>query len=175
MRSIPLRTKRSYSVALIAIFAALAVILSYVENIVSFGFVFPGFKIGLSNVTVLAVLYIFGSGTAVVFGLCKSFFSLLLFGRLSSLLFSVGGMALSLIIMIILKKTGRFSLFAVSACGSVFHVWGQVFAAALCFSTLSVFGFIPYLSLLAVGSGITVAAVARPVVERANSVLTKRT
>lgn len=161
---------RAFKVALVAVLAALAVILSYLESLISLGFIFPGFKIGLSNVTVLIVLYLFGAVPATVFGLSKSVFSLLLFGRLSSLLFSVGGMILSLFIMIILRYSGKFSIYAVSACGSVFHIWGQVFAAALCFSTLSVFGFIPILSFLAVLSGTVVAIAARPVIE---SYLTK--
>ncbi len=161
-----MRNDKVWKIALTALLLSLALIFSYIESLISLGFVFPGFRLGLSNITVLVVLYVFGEKYAVPFGLFKSFFSLLFLGRLSSLLFSVCGTAMSLIIMILLKKTGKFSIFAVSACGSVFHIWGQFFAAAAVFSSFSLLGMLPYLSLFAVFSGLAVAAVAFPVINR---------
>lgn len=161
-----MRNDKIGKIALTALLLALALIFSYIESLISLGFVFPGFRLGLSNITVLVVLYVFGEKYAVPFGLFKSFFSLLFLGRLSSLLFSVCGTVMSLIIMILLKKTGKFSIFAVSACGSVFHIWGQFFAAVAVFSSLSLLEMLPYLSLLAVVSGLAVAAVSFPVIDR---------
>ena len=161
-----MRNDKIRKIALTALLLALALIFSYIESLISLGFVFPGFRLGLSNITVLVVLYVFGEKYAVPFGLFKSFFSLLFLGRLSSLLFSVCGTVMSLIIMILLKKTGKFSIFAVSACGSVFHIWGQFFAAVAVFSSLSLLEMLPYLSLLAVVSGLAVAAVSFPVIDR---------
>lgn len=161
-----MRNDKIRKIALTALLLALALIFSYIESLISLGFVFPGFRLGLSNITVLVVLYVFGEKYAVPFGLFKSFFSLLFLGRLSSLLFSVCGTVMSLIIMILLKKTGKFSIFAVSACGSVFHIWGQFFAAVAVFSSLSLLEMLPYLSLLAVVSGLAVAAVSFPIIDR---------
>ena len=97
-----MRNDKVRKIALTALLLSLALIFSYIESLISLGFVFPGFRLGLSNITVLVVLYVFGEKYAVPFGLFKSFFSLLFLGRLSSLLFSVCGTAMSLIIMILL-------------------------------------------------------------------------
>ena len=104
-----MRNDKIKKITLIALLSALALIFSYIESLVSLGFIFPGFKIGISNITVLVVLYLLGEKYAVPFGLCKSFFSLLFLGRLYSLCFSVCGMAMSLFIMILLRKTKKFS------------------------------------------------------------------
>lgn len=165
-----MRNDKIKKITLIALLSALALIFSYIESLVSLGFIFPGFKIGISNITVLVVLYLLGEKYAVPFGLCKSFFSLLFLGRLSSLCFSVCGMAMSLFIMILLRKTKKFSIFAVSACGSVFHIWGQFLAAAVVFSSFSLLRMLPYLSLLAVVSGIIVAAISLPVLSRLDKI-----
>lgn len=158
--------KASGRAAFCAVMMALALILSYIESLISFGFVFPGFRLGLSNIPVVVILYLFGAGYAVPFGILKSLLSLLFMGRLSSLFFSVSGMIFALLIMILLNKSGRFSIYSVSACGSVFHVWGQFFASAIYLSSISVFSLVPWLSLAAVFSGIIVAFLSKIIISR---------
>ena len=71
-----------------SILTATALILSYVETIVSSGILLPGIKLGLSNIAVVIALYTIGFPYAVIVGSLKCFISLLIFGRLSSLLYS---------------------------------------------------------------------------------------
>lgn len=155
--------KSSSKIAVLAVLMSLSLIFSYIESLISFGFIFPGFRIGLSNIAVVMVLYAFGSKHAFLFGISKVFLSLLFLGRLSSFLFSLTGMVLSLAVMILIKRAGKFSIYAVSACGAVFHIWGQVIASSLYVFSLSSFIFIPWLSLLAVVSGLTVGVISRAV------------
>ena len=76
---------------LAAILTATALILSYVEGIISSGIVIPGIKLGLSNISVVIALYTIGLPYAVVIGILKSLITLLIFGRLSSLIYSFIG------------------------------------------------------------------------------------
>ena len=52
-------------IAIIGVFAAFAAILSYIEVIISFGMFIPGVKLGLANIAIVVVLYIYGYKYAI--------------------------------------------------------------------------------------------------------------
>ena len=58
-----------------------------------------------------------------------------LFGNFNSFLFSMAGGMLSLLVMVILKKSGHFSIVGVSVAGGVFHNVGQITAAVFLMDT----------------------------------------
>lgn len=80
----------------------------------------------------------------------------LLFGSLPTLAFSLCGGALSLATMLLLRRTGRFSVLGVSIAGAVCHNLGQLACAALLTGTAGLGWYLPV--LLAAGC-ITGAAV----------------
>ena len=129
---------------------AVSLILSYLENLVFSDIFLPGVKLGLSNIAVVAALYSFGFLPALVLGVLKSVLSLLIFGRLSALLYSVCGIVFSVATMCAVKKTNLFSVFGVGVSGAAAHIAGQIAAACVMLSSLYPLSLFPLLCLLSV-------------------------
>lgn len=144
-------------ISTMAVLLSVALILSYLESILSLNITLPGIKLGLSNIALVLVLYLYGDFYALLFGITKSVLSLLFLGRLASLFFSLTGTVFAVIIMIILKKFKCFSLFGVCVCGSIFHVWGQLAAAGIFYGGTTPLRLLPWLTICAVISGIIVS------------------
>ena len=104
----------SRRVAFGGIFIALAMIFSYLEFLIPINIGIPGIKLGLANLVIVTGLYYMKLLDVCIISLVRILLSALLFGNLMSLIYSLAGGALSLVIMIILKKTGRFSIVGVS-------------------------------------------------------------
>ena len=141
-------------ISIIGIFIAAALILSYIENLFFGGLFMPGIKLGLSNSVVVVILYCFGPVPAMITGIVKSFLSLLLFGRLSGLLYSLTGIIAAVICMWLVKKTKRFSLLGVGVSGSAAHISGQLFAACILLGDSAPLRLFPLLCILSVVSAV---------------------
>ena len=137
-----------------AILTATALILSYVEAIVSSGIILPGIKLGLSNIAVVIALYTIGFPYAAVIGILKCFISLMIFGRLSGLLYSLCGIVFAIAAMTVLKQIKHLSLISVNIGGSFFHIVGQLFAAALILGSSDVWKLLPIFGILSILSGV---------------------
>ena len=136
--------KNSRLVAFCGIFTALAMIFSYVEMLLPISIGVPGAKLGLANIAVLVVLYVAGGRTAF----CVD-------------IFSISGGMLSIIVMILLKKSGRFSMLGVSVAGGTAHNIGQIAAAAVVVGTAKIAYYLPVLLITGVITGIVNGCVAR--------------
>ena len=131
---------------------AAAMILSYVETFIPS--VAPGIKLGLPNVAVLFVLYAAGPLPALAVSLVRVVLSSLLFGSVLSMAYALAGALCSLLVMLLLRRSGRFSPVGVSVAGGACHNLGQVCVAAAVMRTSQVAFYLP---LLLVGG--TVAGV----------------
>lgn len=147
------RKIKAQKTALLALLLAAALILSYIEAVFPLSSGLPFFKLGLSNIAVVTVLYLYGGKTAAVFGGLKCLLSLLFTGRLASLFFSLTGTAFSLTGMILLKNRKSFSLFGVSVTGAILHIWGQMAAAAIFYNGAAPFRLLPILTVTSAFSG----------------------
>ena len=116
-------------IALCGVLTALAMIFSYIESVIPVPIPVPGIKLGVANIAVITILYVLGVKEAIVINLLRIVLTSLLFGNVNSFLFSISGAALSLTIMIIMKKLDFFSCIGVSVCGGVMHNIGQIIAA----------------------------------------------
>lgn len=141
----------------LGIFTALAMILSYVEALLPpIWSAVPGIKIGLPNIIIIFLLYRFSLKHAAVVSLVRILLSALLFGNAVSLLYSLGGALLSIVIMAMLKKTERFSMVGVSAIGGVFHNLGQIIVAMLVLSTAEIGYYMIVLAVTGTVAGVLV-------------------
>lgn len=131
---------------------AVSLILSYAESLIFSDVFLPGIKLGLSNIAVVVALYFFGFAPALILGIAKSVISLLIFGRLSALLYSVLGIVFSVTVMFAVKKTGVFSVFGVGISGAASHIVGQLVAACIMLSSPYPLTLFPVLCLLSVVS-----------------------
>lgn len=84
---------------------AAAMMLSYAESFIHFGL--AGIKPGLANIFVIFILYRMGAGYAAAVSLVRCTLTALLFGSILSLWYSAAGAALSLAVMLLLKKNGQ--------------------------------------------------------------------
>jgi heptaprenyl diphosphate synthase len=135
---------------------ALALILSYVEAQIPAFFAVPGMKLGLTNVVVLFALYSMGEKSAVTVNLLRIFLVSLLFGNGMSLAYSISGGLLSGLMMILLKKSGRFHILTVSVAGGVAHNVGQILAAMALLGTTMVGWYLLVLWFTGIGSGLVI-------------------
>lgn len=122
---------RSKKAAVYGLLIALAMILSFAESRLPVFFAVPGMKLGLTNIVVLVTLYTFGAGQAGLVNLLRIVLVALLFGNTVGFFYSLAGGLLSYLIMILLKKTGKFGIMCVSISGAVAHNAGQIIVAII--------------------------------------------
>lgn len=126
---------KSKKVAYYGIFVSLAILFGYVETVVSIPMLVPGAKIGFANIVVVLTLYIMNEKSAAFVSIIRILISGILFASISAILYSLAGAFLSLLMMIILKKTNKFSIVGVSIVGGIFHNIGQFIIASVVMST----------------------------------------
>ena len=148
----------SKKVPLLGMFVAFAVILSYVESCIPVLGI-PGMKIGLANLAIIIVLYLEGTKEATVCNFVRILIVGFMFGNLFSIFFALAGATLSMIVMVIMKKTNKFSIMIVSMFGGIFHNIGQIV-------NYYIFGYLPILILTGAVTGAIIGIVSRLVLDR---------
>ncbi|MCR5491938.1 MAG: Gx transporter family protein [Bacilli bacterium] len=122
-------------------------------------FLLPGMKIGLPNLVILLILYIDGFIPALTISLVRVVVVTLLRGSFLSMggWMSFAGALASILIMALAKKLFRgASPVGVSLLGSCFHVAAQIFVAISYIGSASVLYYLPFMLLLAIGSGLAI-------------------
>ena len=134
----------------LAILAALAAVLSWVENLVPLqtAVPVPGVKLGLANVASAFALYLFGPGAAALVVVTRCLIGVGLSGNLTGLLFSLTGGILSVGTMALGRKTGRLSVYGVSALGAAAFNIGQILVAAVLMHSLQIALYLPWLLII---------------------------
>lgn len=133
---------------------ALAFLLSYIETLIPLPFGIPGMKIGLANIVVMIALYAIGAKDAFLISIARIVLNGFTFGNLFSILYSCAGALLSYIVMVVAKKTQKFSIIGVSVLGGVFHNIGQIIVAMLVVETAGLAYYIPILAVSGTVAGI---------------------
>ena len=140
-------------VAWYGICIALAMVLSYIESQIPVSFVIPGIKIGLTNLVVLMALYCMGAADAMVINFVRILLTGFIFANTFSMMYSLAGGMLSCLVMILLKKTRKFSVAGVSIAGGVAHNLGQIFVAMTVLSNTRLAYYFPLLMISGVVAG----------------------
>ena len=156
------------TVALLAMMIALALVFSYVETLIPINFGIPGVKLGLANLVIVAALYLIGGKEAFLVSVVRIFLSGFMFGNLASIMYSLAGGLLSL--AVILKKTDKLSILAVSVLGGICHNIGQLIVAILVVENLKLIFYVPVLLISGFVTGLLIGIVSRvilPAVRRA--------
>ena len=148
---------RRSRVAFLGLFTAFAMILSFVESQIPTFVAIPGIKLGLPNIAIIIILYRFGWKEATVISLLRVLLTSLLFGTVLSMLYSIAGALLSLVVMILLKKI--LSTVTISVLGGVFHNVGQILVAILVTETQQLIYYLPVLIISGVIAGIVIGLV----------------
>jgi len=150
----------------LSVLIAVAMILSYIESMIPAFVAVPGVKMGLSNIATVFALYALGWPFAICVSVVRVLLSALLFGNVVSLIYSLSGAALALLVMILLKKFDLFSSVGISVAGGVCHNIGQVIAACIVMETSAIAVYIIPLLLSGTISGVVIGLIAGNLVER---------
>ncbi len=160
------KASKARYISFVAMFSLLALGLSYIESLIPPLTSIPGIKLGLANIAVIFVLYKFDIKGAIIVSLMRVFISFLLFGSVLSLAYSFSGALLSITVMAIMKKSGKFSEIGVSVAGAITHNTAQIIVAILFFSTKEIIFYLPVLVISAVISGIFIGTAGALLVKR---------
>ena len=153
-------------VAIFGVFTALALIFSYVELLIPINFGIPGAKLGLANLMTVLVLYKMGIKEALALSMTRIILSGFMFGNLFGILYSLSGGLLSFLVMVLLKKSDRFSVAGVSIGGGTAHNIGQLFVAMVVVPTYQVGYYLPVLLVAGEVTGLLIGLVAKEVLKR---------
>ena len=156
---------RASKVAQYGLITALALVLSYLESLVP-PLGVPGVKLGLPNLAIVFALYRLSWKDACVVSLARVVLATLLFGNGAALAYSVAGAALSLTVMGLLKKTGKFSSVGVSVAGGVAHNAGQILVAMALLETSRLAWYLPVLWVSGTVAGVLIGIVSGVLVKR---------
>ena len=162
----PSRTGRTRRLAFAAMFAALALIFSYVEVLVPIPVPIPGVKLGLANLVILIALYRLGFRYAFAINCVRIVLAGLLFSGVFGMLYSFGGGILSILIMYLLYRTKLFSMVGISMAGGVMHNLGQLLTACAIMSNLSLMSYFAVLFFSGLISGILIGILAYSIEKR---------
>lgn len=142
--------------AFLGLFSALAIIFGYVETLLPVFAGIPGIKLGLANLAVLFILMRYSLTEAFLVSVIRILVIGFLFGNMFSILYSLAGAALSLLVMSLLKKGGHFSIFGISMAGGISHNIGQLLVAMAVVENLNLIYYAPALLLSGIITGMLI-------------------
>ena len=152
--------RRTRLVAISAMFAALALIFSYIEVLVPIPVPVPGIKLGLANLVIIIAIYRMGFRYSFTINMVRIVAAGLLFSGVFGMIYSLAGGILSIIVMYLLCRTNKFSMVGVSMAGGVFHNLGQLMTAVVLLQNTGILSYFPVLLFSGLISGILIGILA---------------
>ena len=147
-------------VAKLGLLTAVAIVLGYFEYLLPVTGI-PGVKLGLANTVLLYALYLIDVPSAILLMFLKVGLSGLLFGGPAAMLYSLAGGVLSLIVMILARKSKGLSIVGVSVLGAVSHNIAQMVVACFVVETRAILAYLPILLFAAAVTGTLTGLIAR--------------
>ena len=140
---------------LCALLTAMALALSYLENLfpLSLTIPVPGVKLGLANIVTLFALYALGPGEALLILLARCLLGALFAGNMNALIFSLLGGLSAMGTMILLSRRRGLSVYGVSVGGAAAHNCGQIAAALLTLGSAAPLYYLPILLAVSLLTG----------------------
>lgn len=148
------------------VFVALALIFSYIEGLIPIRLGIPGAKLGLANLIVVIALYKVSWKETLLLAVVRVLLAGFMFGTLFSIIYSIAGGLFSLAVMMVLKRSGRFSVAGVSIAGGTAHNIGQMVVAMLVIESYSIIYYIPVLLAAGVLTGLVIGIAANEMLKR---------
>lgn len=123
--------------------------------------IFPGAKLGLTNIITLISLMLLGIRNTFIIVTVRVILSSIFSGPLSYLLFSMGGAYLSLMLMYFSSGIKDLSIIGISIIGSIGHNIGQLIVASIIVKNMFTIGYLPFMLLTSLITGVFVGMVAK--------------
>ena len=154
-------TKR---IAKMSMLVALAIIFSYIEFLIPINLGVPGIKLGLANLVIVIALYTMNTVDVWLISILRILILGFMFGSGMSIIYSIAGAVLSLIVMCIIKRIKGFSIVGVSIAGGVCHNIGQVLVAMMVVETTGILYYMPALLVAGVITGAIIGIISKRVI-----------
>ena len=157
-------------IALVGIMIAQALVLAFLERLIPLNFGIPGLKLGLANIITISALYILGPTYAITIQIGRILLTGLMFGNGVSIIYSLSGGILSVLVMVLIFKTDKpkLSIIGISAIAAIFHNVGQILIASLMVKSLNIAYYLPVLMIFGIATGIFVGLVSKYLVKAIN-------
>lgn len=155
-----MRRNKTYQLTICALLISMALVLSYMERFMPLQLLIPlpGIKLGLANIVTVIALYYFGESHAFTILILRCFLGAVFGGGISGLAFSMTGGLLAMVTMSIVKRLGIFSVYGVSVLGAAAHNVGQICVAVILMNSVYVAGYLPYLLMVSIVTGLATGA-----------------
>lgn len=160
---------KTRKLAFLGLFVTLTMMLSYLESLIPVYLGAPGIKPGLANLFVLLLLMDKRPKEAVTVNLLRIVLSGFLFGNLFSVVYSVAGALLSMVVMYAMLFAGRFHPLTASIAGGIAHNLAQLAVAVLVLDTDAMIYYLPVLVLAGAAAGVLnglLAGILKPYLRR---------
>ena len=147
---------KTNKVALLGIFGAVALVLSFLESMLvpDIPFLPVGAKPGLSNVVTMYIAGTMGFSGAVYITLLKALFALITRGATGAFMSFCGGLLSTASVCLLIKYQDRvFSYLGLGIVGAVTHNIGQLIAACIVSGTFALINYGKYLLIFALITG----------------------
>lgn len=132
----------------LALFIAIAIVISIFEAFIPFTSIVPGLKLGLSNIILILIMPHYKFSELLFFQIVKISVTTLILGLFSVYLFSLVGGVFALVAMFavykVIKKANSYTL---SVFGGVFHNVGQIGMAIFYLHTPELILYLPILTI----------------------------
>ena len=139
----------------LAMLTAAALMIYGIESMLPTLLPIPGIKLGLANVVTLVTLKRYGAKDALLILLARILLSCFLFGQLLSLLYSLcGGLLCMLITWLVNAGLKGQYLYLTSISGAIGHNLGQLAVAFLITKVPGVLAYLPFLIISAILTGL---------------------
>lgn len=153
-------------IAYLSMFLALALVCSYVETLIPFPIGIPGVKLGLTNIIVILVLYCIGEKEAILISILRILLSGFMFGNAFAIIYSLAGGILSFILMMLMKRTKKFSVITVSIAGGISHNIGQMLLASILIESYYIVSYLPVLLISGTITGFLIGVLGQEIIIR---------
>ena len=144
---------RNEKLTKMAMLVALAMIFSYVESLIPINFGIPGMKLGVANLVTVTGLYFLELPEVFLVVVMRILLTGFLFGNGMSIIYSLAGGILSLLMMAVIKRNNGFSVIGVSIMGGVSHNIGQIIVASIVVENLKLVYYLPALLIAGAVTG----------------------
>lgn len=136
---------RNKKIANMAMLVVLAMIFSYVESLIPINFGVPGMKLGIANLVTVTGIYFLALLEILLVVVMRVLLIGFMFGNGMSIIYSLAGGILSVLVMTLLKKAKGFSEVGVSIAGGIAHNIGQLIVAAIVVENMKLVYYLPAL------------------------------
>lgn len=161
-----MRKNSVHRIAVSGLLTSMMLVLGLVERQFPLTGALPGIKLGLANSVLLYSLYMMGVRQSVLLMLLKALMSWLIYANMSAMFYSLGGGALSLLIMSLLYRANGVSIIGVSALGAVFFNIGQMIVAVIILNTPQLLlTYLPILMVAGTATGALTGVIAKLVMK----------